>query len=162
MTVSSFSAIPIGVDQDAADLTAAMHQAVERRAYDRFETRNRQDSDDLADWLAAEQEVLLGDALSVSELTDHIDIQLDLGNVIPGTVRLAVEPRQIILTGAYDRTFQCGAEPDSCSELHPHARFRRISLPSEVDPEHTTASLEKSAITVTLGKAESKHRQMAA
>lgn len=143
--------IPLRLEEKTGELLARMHQAIAKRAYERFEERQAVHGGDLEDWLAAEREILVPATAALNESADTLDVFLSLGEEFSSAgLTVGIDSARIILSGPAQNGDD-GAEPSAAVEGP--VVFRVIELPVNIDTACSAAFLEEGNLRITLAKA---------
>ena len=124
----------------------AVTEAIRDRAFELFEARNGSHGSDLSDWLQAERELVLS---PTAEL-------VDAGKQFKSTIALpGFDAKEIQITATPD-VLVVQANSD-------HARvYRRIDLPSAINVDKVTASIDGGILHLNAPKVVMKQRTAAA
>jgi HSP20 family protein len=129
-------------------------QSVAHRAYQFFEQRGREFGHDLEDWFRAETEMTRRVPVELKEAEKELMVRAEVPGFNAQEIKISVEPKQLFLCGKSERTTGEETEEQVYSEFSANHFLRQLSLPAEVDPAKTTATLKDGVLTVTLTKAE--------
>lgn len=128
-----------------------MMDAIRHRAFELFEHRNDSNRSELDDWLQAEREV----TWSPAELIDEekaFQARIALPGFEAGEIEVSATPDAIIIEAGAYHTHE-GQDENVCfCEFCGKNVFRRVDLPSTVDVDKVTASLDKGILRVTAPK----------
>jgi len=130
--------------------------AIARRAYELFESRNREHGHDWEDWFQAESELLRPVSIAVSESADRISIRANVLGFSEKELRVSVEPRRLSIVGLQSVNSE---EPDTGQSAYFCAdqMLRFIELPTEIDPEGAFIELQSGVLRFELPKATKRH-----
>lgn len=133
-------------------------QAVARRAYEFFETRGRELGHDLEDWFRAESELMRRTPVEIKEAENQITVRAEVPGFTANEIKVCVKPRWLAISGKSEKTAEEKKEEKTVvSELRANQFCRELTLPAEVDPAKTTATLKDGVLELVLAKtAESK------
>ncbi len=141
------------MDGDAASQKMIeVYDKVARRAYELFESRGRQDGQDLDDWLRAESEVLIPIPVEVSETDDELIIQAEVPGFRDEDVDVRVEPHRVIVSGKRQQIRDQKKRKTVYSERRSDEIFRMFNLPKEIDPDKVTVALNHGTLEVAIAK----------
>ena len=147
--------------QDAAALPRTLWdemnsitQAIRERAFDLFQRRGSTDGWDLGDWLQAEHDVVWSPPTELIE--DKGDFQARIA--IPGfeakEIQVSATPDALIVEAEQSHTHEGKEGTVRFCEFSGKKLFRRVELPSAVDVDKVTASLDKGILLVSAPKAK--------
>ena len=136
---------------------------IRQRAFGLFEGRGRTIGSDLDDWLQAEREVVWSPASELVENKDDFCARLALPGFDAKDLEVTATPNTLIVRAELSHTHE-GKEGEVCfCEFSGKKLFRRVDLPSEIDVNKVTASLDKGILEIDAPKAtRSKQLQAAA
>lgn len=130
-----------------------LHGAIARRAYELFERRGCLHSHDLEDWLQAESEILHPCRLDLRESDAAIVLRAEVpGTFTPKQFQISVEPRRLIISAERKITATITDGKGTHEELTRQRLLRVHSLPKEVDPSKSTATLVGETLEVHMPK----------
>lgn len=144
-------------DDKSLPIFAEFEQLAERirlQAYNLFAHRGASDGHALDDWLAAERQL----CWPAAELTEHKGeyvLDIALAGFAPAEIEVTATPREIMIKGGHKSEQSAGDESKvRWSELRSRNAFRRVGLPTTVDVEKITASIENGLLRIVAPKAE--------
>ncbi len=138
----------------------AITDEIRQRAFDLFEGRGRTIGMDLGDWLQAEREVVWSPASELVEKKDDFCARLALPGFDAKDLEVTATPNALIIRAESTHTHE-GKEGDVCwCEFSGKKLFRRLDLPSEIDVDKVTASLDKGILEIDAPKALSKEQPL--
>jgi HSP20 family protein len=139
----------------------AITDEIRQRAFGLFEGRGRTIGMDLGDWLQAEREVMWSPASELVEKKDDFCARLALPGFDAKDLEVTATPNALIVEAESAHTHE-GKEGDVClCEFSGRRLFRRLDLPSEIDVDKVTASLDKGILEIDAPKAVSKEQSLA-
>lgn len=140
----------------------AIADEIRQRAFSLFERRGQTTASDLDDWLQAEREVVWSPASELVENKNDFRARLALPGFEAKELEVTATPNALVVQAESTHTHE-GKEGDVCfCEFSGKKLFRRLDLPSEIDVDKVTASLDKGILEVTAPKAMAKKLQVAA
>ena len=140
----------------------AITEDIRRHAFDLFERRGRTVGSDLADWLEAEREVVWSPASELIENKNDFRARLALPGFDPKDLEVTATPNALVIRAESAHTHE-GKEGEVCfCEFSGQKLFRRLDLPSDIDVDKVTASLDKGMLEIVAPKAASKQLKAAA
>jgi HSP20 family molecular chaperone IbpA len=116
--------------------------AIESRAYQAFEARGHQHGNDLADWFAAEQQVLGAPAADVATLADRYIFRIGLSGFTEHEITILAAPGDLVLR-AETRTATRTEDCQMCLKV-----MRRFTLPPDAHVPAATAKLHRGLLTI--------------
>lgn len=128
--------------------------AIARRAYELFETRNREHGHDWEDWFQAESELLRPVSIAISETADRFSVRANVLPYAENELKVSVEPRRLTIVG------NKGAAVEESIE-YPEQLLRLVELPADIDPASSFVELQSGVLKFELPKA-TKAEAMAA
>lgn len=127
---------------------------IERRAYELFEWRGREDGHELCDWLRAEKEFLMPVSFDITEKDGMVRIKADVPGFDPKELEVNLEPRAITLKGEKKRKEEKKEEGKVLyRESEERLLFRTMTLPIAIEPYKATATLKGGTLEITVPKA---------
>jgi HSP20 family molecular chaperone IbpA len=140
----------------------AITNEIRQRAFGFFERRDRTIGMDLDDWLQAEREVVWSPASELVENKDDFCARLALPGFDAKDLEVTATPNAVIVRAESSHTHE-GKEGAVCfCEFSGKTLFRRLDLPSEIDVNKVTASLDKGILEIDAPKATRSKRLQAA
>ena len=140
----------------------AITDEIRRRAFSLFERRGRTMGWDLEDWLQAEREVVWSPASELIENKDDFRARLSLPGFDAKDLEVTATPNALVVRAESTHTHE-GKEGDvRFCEFSGKKMFRHLDLPSEIDVDKVTASLDKGILEVAAPKAMARRLQVAA
>lgn len=125
--------------------------AIARRAYELFETRNREHGHDWEDWFQAESELLRPVSIAVSDSADRFRIRANVLGFEANELKVSIEPKRLTILG---RKQSSGATaPEAPTNFYPDLVLRIIDISSEVDPNGAVVELQSGILKFELPKA---------
>ncbi len=122
--------------------------AIARRAYELFETRNREHGHDWEDWFQAETELLRPVSIAISEAVDRFSVRANVLGFSDNEVKVAVEPKRISIVGR--KNLEQGTAQSA--DFYPDQILRSIDLSSEIDPQGSVVELQTGVLKFELPK----------
>jgi HSP20 family protein len=127
-------------------------QSIGRRAYEFFEARGREFGHDLDDWFRAETELMRRVPVEVKEAETGITVRAEVPGFNANEIEVSVEPKWLVLSGKSEKQTEETKEEKVYSEFRSNQFCRQLTLPAEVDPAKTTATLKDGVLELTLAK----------
>ena len=140
--------IPITVVTEPADMISIFDEldrlmsAIEVRAYQAFESRGREHGNDLADWFAAEQQVLGTPAADVVTHADRYVVRIGLAGFTDHEISILAAPGDLVL--------RAETQPNH-SPANRRIRLkamRRFTLPPDAQLRTASAKLHRGLLTI--------------
>lgn len=136
---------------------------IEKRAYELFDGRGREDGHDLEDWFNAETELFRELPLEIVEKENLLIIRAEVPGFTAEELEISLEPVLLTVTGKHQQETEKKQEKKVHSEIREKEIFRRIVLPVNVIPDNATATLNNGVLEITAPKAvEAKKIKVAA
>jgi HSP20 family protein len=129
-----------------------VYDTLARRAYELFESRGRQDGQDLEDWFRAESELLNAMPVEITEADDQVIVRAEVPGLSDQDIEVRVAPHRLIITGKrelirdHDKK-KTHSETSSCEVV------RMLDLSQEIDPDEVIATVQNGTLVVVLPKA---------
>jgi HSP20 family protein len=129
-----------------------VYDTLARRAYELFESRGRQDGQDLEDWFRAESELLNAMPVEITEAVDQVIVRAEVPGLSDKDIEVRVAPHRLIITGKREQIRdhekrKTHSETSSCEVV------RMLDLSEEIDPDEVTATVQNGTLEVVLPKA---------
>jgi HSP20 family protein len=131
-----------------------LQDAVTRRAHEIWEETGFVPGRDLDNWLRAESELLHFVPVEISDNGDEMRVYAEVPGFNARDIDIHVEPRRLMIRGKNEQTRERNKGNIFSSEREGSQIFRALNLPTEVDPNNTTATLRDGVLEVSLPKAE--------
>ncbi len=132
----------------------ALSNETARRAFSFFQQRGRGHGWDLDDWLRAEAEILRPVPIEMSESDESYTIRAEVPGFDAKNLSVQADSNAVYIRG---RNEQKKEEKQSgevkYSELSATELYRRIALPSSINPEKIMARLASGVLEITVPKA---------
>ncbi|MGB8769809.1 MAG: Hsp20 family protein [Candidatus Korobacteraceae bacterium] len=128
---------------------------IERRAYELFERRGRQDGHDLEDWLRAESDLLYPVPVKIKNIGDKLVVHGDVPGFRDNDIEVRVKPHCLVIAGRKRQLGDATKGRALSSERTSEVIFRIVDLPQEIDPDNVTARLQHGTLEIALPKARS-------
>ena len=127
-----------------------VYDTLARRAYELFESRGRQDGQDLEDWFRAESELLNAMPVEITEADDQVIVRAEVPGLSDKDIEVRVAPHRLIITGNRE---QIRDQKKTHRERSSDEIFRMLDLSEEIDPDEVTATVQNGTLEVVLPKA---------
>lgn len=124
--------------------------AIARRAYELFESSNREHGHDWEDWFRAESELLRPVSIAVSESPDRISIRANVLGFEADELKVSLEPKRIVILGRKEISATEAEAPRA--DFYPDLILRTIEISSEVDPTNSVIELQSGILKFELPK----------
>ncbi len=121
-----------------------------RRAYELFESRGRQNGQDLEDWFRAESELLNAMPVEITEADDQVIVRAEVPGLSDKDIEVRVAPHRLIITGKRE---QISDQKKTQRERSSDEVFRMLDLSEEIDPDEVIATVQNGTLEVVLPKA---------
>lgn len=140
----------------------ALTEQIRNRAFSLFERRGRTAGWDLDDWLQAEREVLWSPASELVENKEDFRARLALPGFDAKDLEITASPNSLVVQAESTHKHEGKEGEVRFCEFSGKKMFRRLDLPSEIDVDRVTASLDKGILELTAPKAIAKQLKVAA
>jgi HSP20 family protein len=127
---------------------------VRTRAFDLFEKRGCALGCELDDWLEAEREMVWSPPAELIENNKEFQIRIAAPGFEAKDLRVSALPDAIIVQAEARKEEEKKEENVRMSEFRERKLFRRVELPSLIDVEKVTATLDKGMLDLVAAKAE--------
>jgi HSP20 family molecular chaperone IbpA len=124
--------------------------AIARRAYELFETRNREHGHDWEDWFQAESELLRPVSIAISGSARRLSIRANVLGFAANELKVSLESKRIVIFGKKEFGGTDAARP--ATDFCPDLILRMINLPAEVDPDSAVVELESGILKFELSR----------
>lgn len=128
---------------DANSLLALMNEingSIARRAFELFDSRNRETGHEVEDWLSAESELLHPVPVNITKSDNQLVVRAEVPGYAPAAIQVGVEARRLFISSRSELT----AEPEQGETIYTERRanqiIRMLELPATVDPDKVTAT----------------------
>jgi HSP20 family protein len=154
-------------DDRSLPIFAEFEQLADRirlQAYNLFSRRGGSPGHALDDWIAAEHEICWP-AAQLVEREDAFSLEVALAGFEPGEITVTATPREVIVKAAHkaekaESKDEKGVEL-RWSEFRSNDVYRRVELPSDVDVDKVTASLQNGLLKIVAPKVASNKKSTA-
>lgn len=130
-----------------------IYDHISSRAYELFSQRGYDHGHHFEDWVRAESEILQPVPVEIADDDDSLIVRAEVPGFTPKDLEVKVEPSRLLIRGQSENTRQRSAEKTIYSECEKSQIFRVVNLPTKVNPDKVTASLQQGVLQVTLPKA---------
>lgn len=131
----------------------ALHDEIQQRAYYLFLHKGCQTGHELEDWLTAERELVCFPPSELAETNDEIRITVAVPGFDACTLEVDVLPDSIAVGGRAEKLQIPGDESIHFSEFGVKRLFRQFDLPTCIDPDGTTATVDEGMLRIVARKA---------
>ena len=133
--------------------TNSVHDEIRRRAYDLYLHRGCQEGHDLEDWLRAEREVLCFPPTELAETKDEYRIKVGVPGFDDYTLQVDVLPHLIAVEAIAEKMEVPKDELIHFSEFGEKRLLRQFELPTCIDPNRITATVDEGILRIVAKKA---------
>lgn len=126
---------------------------IEKRAYELFEGRGREDGRDLDDWFNAESELLNPVPLEIIKEEKQLKIRAEVPGFKAEELEINLEPSMLTIKGSQKKEAEKKEKGAVYSETHEKQIFRQVTLPVNVVPEDADANLKEGVLEISVPKA---------
>jgi HSP20 family protein len=130
-----------------------IYNAVSSRAYELFAQRGYSHGQHFNDWLRAESEILQPLPVEITDNDDTFTVRAEVPGFAPKDLEVKVESSRLLIRGEAEKTRQRSSGKTIYSECQKNQIFRVVNLPTKINPDTTTASVQDGVLHVTLPKA---------
>ena len=127
---------------------------IERRAYELFEWRGREDGHELCDWFRAEKELLMPVNFDITERDNIVTIKADVPGFEQKDLEVNLEGNTITIKG--EKKLK-GEKKEEGKVLYRETEernvFRTMTLPFAILPEKATAELKNGVLEIKAPRA---------
>jgi HSP20 family protein len=134
------------------DELTQLFNKIEKRAYELFEGRGRQDGRDLDDWFRAEGELLQPVPLEIIEEEKQLKIRAEVPGFKAEELEINLEPSVLTIKGSLKKEAEKKEKGAVYSESHDKDIFRQVTLPVNVVPEEADANLKHGVLEINVPK----------
>ena len=134
-------------------VAAEIKQALERRAYELFESRGYENGHDHEDWLRAESELLPNFPVDLAEEEAGFTVRAELPGFSANDLKVQVAPRCLCISGKREEPTEETQEAAAHSPARSKYIFRLLDLSSDIDPDKVKATLREGLLEIKLPKA---------
>jgi len=134
-------------------LAAEIKRAVDRRAYELFESRGYEHGHDHEDWLRAESELLPIFPVALTEEESGFTVRAELPGFGENDLKIQVAPRCLCISGKREEPSEQSQEAAVLSSARCKYIFRLMDLSSEIEPDNVKATLRDGLLEIRLPKA---------
>ena len=132
----------------------AVTDAIAKEAFSLFQQRGGTNGKDWDDWLRAESELLRPVPIEMTESNDSYVIRAEVPGFDAKELNIQVEPNYVHIHGKAEQTKENKKDEQvKYSEVSARELCRRIDLPTAINPDKVSASLEKGVLELHLAKA---------
>ena len=133
--------------------TNAVHDKIRQRAYYLYLKKGRVEGQELEDWLRAEREVLCFPPSELEETKDEYRIKVGVPGFDDYTLQLDVLPHSITVEGTAEKMEVPNDELIHFSEFGEKRLLRQFDLPTCIDPDRITATVDEGILRIVAKKA---------
>lgn len=127
---------------------------IEERAFNLFEQRGGGDGFAWSDWFRAEHDLVKAMPIQVEETDNEVVVHAEVPGFEAKELTIRADPDSLSVFGKAEKKTESekGAKK-YYSEISSNEVYREISLPSRINPDKTTAHLEKGVLEIHMAKA---------
>ena len=130
-----------------------IYDDVSKHAYGFFVQRGYQHGYHFDDWLRAESELLQPVPIEISDNDDTLTVRAETPGFTPKDVEVRVEPTRLLIRGDAEKNKQRTQGKTIYSECQKSQLFRVLNLPTKINPDRVTATMQDGVLNITLPKA---------
>lgn len=131
----------------------AITDSIRKRAFNLFQNRNGQNGFDLDDWLQAEREMVWSPASELVEGQDDFQARVALAGFDAKDIEVTATPEALIIEAEKTHTHDAKEGDVRFCEFSSKKLLRRIDLPTAINVDKVTASLDNGMLQVNAPKA---------
>jgi len=151
--VASSSNTDVGRSVSVFDEMDRIMERIERRAFNLFKERGSTSNSAIDDWFRAESELLKPARVEIKEKEDEVIVRAQVPGFEAKELSVHAEPNRICIYGKSEKKTESDKKGDSHdSEMSSSEVCRYVSLPTNVNPEKASASLDKGVLEIRLPK----------
>ncbi len=130
---------------------------IEERAFSMFEQRGEANGSAFDDWTRAESELVRTAQVNIDEKEHELLVRAEVPGFEANELSIQAEPEGLSIYGKSEKKKETREKGEPYySEVSSNEIYRHVSLPSRVDADKVTASLNKGILEVKLPKAAAK------
>jgi HSP20 family molecular chaperone IbpA len=152
---------PNAFTHSLSDYMNSLCKKISERAFALFERNGKRHGHALDDWFKAESEFLMPVPVEVFETDNEISVRAKVPGFEEKDLEIVAEPRQLFITGKTEKKVEEKKKKTLYSEISASEIFRRVTLPSEIDPEKATADLKNGVLEISMPKAGTAKKSFA-
>jgi HSP20 family molecular chaperone IbpA len=126
---------------------------VARRAFELFQSRNKEHGDDLNDWIRAESELIHTSHVDVEDCDDVVVVRAEVPGFRSDELQFCVEPFRITIVGVREISARPTIRQMLYSDRCADQVFRVIDCPIELDSRDAASSLKEGILELEIPKA---------
>ena len=126
---------------------------IRQRAFSLFEEREFSPGRDIEDWLAAEREILWSPPVELIENDQEFRARIAAAGFEAKEIQVTALPDAIVVQAESERKHENVGGEVRISELGSRKLYRRVDLPSPIDLDKTTATLDEGVLHLVAAKA---------
>jgi HSP20 family protein len=127
---------------------AQRFEEIERRAYELFEKRGRENGHELEDWLHAEHELLGWPAGELAEKDGAYEMRISLPGFEAKDVEVTATPNEIVVHAASKGEKKEEKGNVLWTEFGSRDIYRRFEVPKSINADKVTANLENGLLRI--------------
>ncbi|MGE5321348.1 MAG: Hsp20 family protein [Actinomycetota bacterium] len=147
--------IPVHPQEPSAFMkeVTELFNRIEKRAYELFEGRGREEGRDLDDWFKAESELFKPVPLETEEDEKQLTIRAKVPGFHAEELEINLEPSVLTIKGAQRKEMEKKEKGAVYTKTREQEIFRRVALPVGVLPDAAEANLKDDVLEITVPKA---------
>jgi HSP20 family protein len=141
-------------ERAASSLLAEMERtaaAIRERAFDYYQRRGAASGRDLDDWLLAEREVIWTPCAEMTENDEEVILRVDAAGLDVRNLRVTATPNAILIRADAGHHHD-ESDGKVCFCEFGEKLFRQFELPSAIDVDRVSATLEKGMLQIVAKK----------
>jgi len=141
---------------DFRDRFEKVMKQVEKRAFQLFEERGRENGLDQEDWFKAEAELLTPVQIKITDAHKQLRIRVEIPGFESDDVTFNLEKNLLTIHGTKQTHAEKVTSQTKYSGSESKLVYRTVELPSEVIPEKAEAALKNGVLQIVVPKAASE------
>lgn len=152
------SALPPTLREEVKSLA----DSIRERAFSLFQSRGGSNGGDVDDWLRAEREVVWSPAVELTESGRDFRARIALPGFNEKDLKVTAAPRALVVEAEKAHTDEGRREGVLLCEFSDKRVFRRLELPTPINVDKVTATLDRGILLVNAPKAVQPKRAKSA
>ena len=130
-----------------------IYDQISQRAYDLFSERGHQHGSHLDDWLRAEAELFQAIPIEILDNDDSLTVRAEVPGFSPKDLEVKVEPSRLMVRAQTEQSRRASSERTLYSERQSKQIFRVLNLPTKVNADKVSATIQDGVLNIVLPKA---------
>jgi HSP20 family molecular chaperone IbpA len=129
-----------------------VYQAIEQRAYERFQERGGGLGADAEDWFCAESELLLKVPVDLSETASELVARAELPGFDETAIKVSIAPFHILIHGKVEQNLDRQKDEPVKTGKAQKELWSSVALPCEIETSKATATFKEGHLELSLPK----------